>query len=107
MNRFAIFGLLVAGLLAAPFASAKSVSFDVANRTDATLTAIYTGPSGRAEWGSNILEGKIARGGTVSISLEGLTGCEHDFRYEFSDKEAFEEYAIDICAIDGSEFEIN
>jgi hypothetical protein len=106
MNRLLFAGVLAAGLSVAAVADAKSVSFDVANRTDSTLTAIYTGPSGRAEWGPDILEGKIGAGDTVSISLEDLSGCKYDFRYEFTGKEAFEEYSIDVCAIDGAEFEI-
>jgi hypothetical protein len=106
MNRFLLAGLFVAGLVTAPHAFAKSVSFDVANKTDATLTAVYTGPTGQDDWGPNILDGRIASGETVSITLEGLSGCKYDFRYEFTGKEAFEEYSIDVCAIDGSEFEI-
>ena len=106
MNRIAITGLLVAGLFAAPVVFAKSVSFDVVNGTGANLTAIYTGPTGEDEWGPNILDGTIKNGGTVSITLDGLSGCDYDFRYEFSDRETYEEYGIDVCAIDGAEFKI-
>lgn len=106
MNRYLSAGVLLAGLLAAPVVFAKSVSFDVANRTGATLTAVYTGPTGEANWGPNILSGQVKTGNTVTVSLENLTGCEFDFRYEFTGKEAFEEYQIDVCAIDGAEFEI-
>ncbi len=106
MNRFLISGLLVAGLLAAPIVSAKSVSFEVANNTGAPMTAIYTGPTGVEEWGDNILEGGIASGETVSITLSDLQGCKYDFRYEFKGKEAFEEFAIDVCVIDGDEYVI-
>lgn len=106
MNRIALAGALVAGLFIASVAHAKSVSFDVANKTGATLTAIYTGPSGDANWGPDILDGKIKNGGVVSITLDGITGCEYDFRYDFSDRESYEEYQINVCKIDGHEFEI-
>lgn len=106
MNRFTLAGAMLAGFVVAPVAFATSVSFDVINRTGATLTAVYTGPSGRADWGPNILEGRVKNGATVSISLEALTGCEYDFLYEFSDRGSYEEYEVNVCAIDGAEFVI-
>ena len=106
MNRLALSGLIAAALLAAPVAHATSSSFEVANSTGATLTAIYTGPSGRAEWGPNILDGQVASGNTVSITLDALAGCEYDFRYDFAGKESYEEYKINVCEIDGQKFEI-
>jgi hypothetical protein len=106
LNRLALSGLIAAALLASPLSQAKSSSFEVANNTGATLTAIYTGPTGQAEWGPNILDGQVASGKTVTITLEEATGCDFDFRYDFAGKESFEEYKIDICKIDGQKFEI-
>jgi hypothetical protein len=106
LKRFALSGLLLAGLFAAPIAIAKSVTFDVANHTGATLTAVYTGPTGVDEWGENILDGQVANNGVVTVTLDGITGCAYDFRYEFTGKKTFEEFEIDICKIDGAQFEI-
>lgn len=96
----------VAALLTAPAAFAKNASFEVANNTDAPLTAIYGGPSSSDQWSPNFLSGTIAPGETVTITITDLQGCKYDFKYDFTGKASFEEYQIDVCAIDGQSFEI-
>ena len=58
------------------------------------------------DWGPNILRDRIRSGQTVTVTIDDARVCEFDFRYEFSDKDAYEEYEIDICEIDGEQFVI-
>lgn len=87
-------------------ASAKDVGFTVVNKAGGTMKALYGGPSSSGEWGGNILEGKIPNGGTLTVTIEDVTACKFDFRYEIDGKEPLEEYGVDICAINGQEFVI-
>lgn len=98
--------LALAAMFAAPVAFAKNATFEVANRTQGTLTAIYGGPSSSDEWSPNFLREPIAPGETVTITLTDINGCKYDFKYAFSDRQSYEEYEIDVCAIDGQSFEI-
>ena len=98
--------LAIAALFAAPAAFARDASFEVVNKTGATLTAIYGGPSSSDQWSPNVLDGRVAPGQTVTITLTDLVGCKYDFKYDFSDRDSFEEYQVDVCAIDGQTFEI-
>jgi hypothetical protein len=41
---------------------------------------------------------------SVTIGLRDAQECRYDFRYEFSDGDAYEEYAVNVCDIDGDEF---
>lgn len=97
---------MAALLLASSYAAAGTVTFTVENRTGSTMTAMYGGPSSEGEWGGNILQGRIPPGGELEVSIESPGVCEYDFRYEFSDKESYEEYEVDICEIDGDAFVI-
>jgi hypothetical protein len=99
-------GLAVAATLFASSAFAKDATFEVANKTKSTLTAIYGGPSSSDEWSDNFLGEKIAPGETVTITLSDLVGCKYDFKYDFADRATYEEYEIDVCAINGQSFEI-
>lgn len=99
-------GLLVLAMSAAPQVQAKSSTFEVLNSTSATLTAIHGDPSSSDEWSPNLLQGSVADGETVSITITDMTGCEYDFKYDFSNRDAYEEFQIDTCAIDGAGFEI-
>lgn len=99
-------GLLVLAMSAAPQVHAKSSTFVILNSTGATLTAIYGGPSSSEEWSPNFLQGKVGNGDTVSITISEMTGCAYDFKYDFSDRESYEEFEVDICEIDGAQFEI-
>ncbi len=87
-------------------ASARDISFTVVNNTGASLEALYGGPSSSDDWGDNVLDGVVANGGSVTVTITGTTVCEYDFRYEVAGKEPYEEYAIDICKIDGQQFVI-
>ena len=87
-------------------ASARDIEFSVVNKTGDTMKALYGGPSSSGEWGSNILQGTIPSGGTLSVTIAGTSVCKYDFRYEVADHEPLEEYGVDICAIDGQEFVI-
>lgn len=98
--------LALAAMFAAPAAFAKSATFDVANKTKATLTAIYGGPSSSDEWSDNFLSERIAPGETVTITITDMVGCKYDFKYDFADRQSYEEYEIDICKINGQSFEI-
>ena len=87
-------------------AAERDISFTVVNKTGATLEALYGGPSSSGEWGGNVLGEKVESGETVTVTIAGTTVCKYDFRYEVDGKEPYEEYAIDICKIDGQQFEI-
>jgi hypothetical protein len=71
-----------------------------------SLTAVYAGPSSYDEWGPNILDRQARQGDSVSVTigLRDAQECRYDFRYEFSDGDAYEEYAVNVCDIDGDEF---
>jgi hypothetical protein len=92
--------------LCSTVASARDIEFSVVNKTGGTMKALYGGPSSSGEWGSNILQGKIPSGGTLSVTISGTSVCKYDFRYEVDGHEPLEEYGVDICAIDGEEFVI-
>ncbi len=85
---------------------ARSVSFDMVNDTGYTLTAVHAGPSSYDEWGPNILDRHAQQGDSVSVTigLRDAQECRYDFRYEFSDGDAYEEYAVDVCEVDGDVF---
>jgi hypothetical protein len=87
-------------------AAKRDIEFTVVNKTSGTLEALYGGPSSSDDWGSNVLDSEIASGDTLTVSISGTTVCKYDFRYEITGKEPYEEYGIDICAIDGLEFVI-
>lgn len=92
--------------LCSSIAHARDVSFSVVNKTTGTMKALYGGPSSSGNWGSNILQGKIKPGETLSVTISDTSTCKYDFRYELDDSEPLEEYGVDICAIDGEEFVI-
>ena len=104
MKKFS--ALALAAMLVAPSAFARDASFEVVNRTKATLSAIYGGPSSSDEWSDNFLSERIAPGETVTITITAMNGCLYDFKYDFSDRDSYEEYKIDICKINGQSFEI-
>jgi hypothetical protein len=104
--RNTLFAVAAALALCSTVASARDVEFTVVNKTAGTMKALYGGPSSSGEWGSNILQGSIPTGGTLSVSIAGTSVCKYDFRYEIADHEPLEEYGVDICAIDGEEFVI-
>ena len=93
-------------LLASSFAVAGNITFTVQNESGATMTALYGGPSSQDDWGGNILSGRIPPGAELVVTISDARACEYDFRYEFSDKESYEEYGVDICEIDGDAFVI-
>ena len=93
-------------LFSATASAARDVEFTVVNQTGGTLEALYGGPSSTDDWGDNVLGEEISNGGTLTVTISGTTTCKYDFRYEVSNKEPYEEYGIDICAIDGQEFVI-
>lgn len=104
--RKTLFAAAAALALCSTVASARDIEFSVVNKTTGTMKALYGGPSSSGEWGSNILQGSIPTGGTLSVTIAGTTVCKYDFRYEIADHEPLEEYGVDICAIDGEEFVI-
>ncbi|MHA6287862.1 hypothetical protein [Maricaulis sp. CAU 1757] len=90
------------------FSQALSSSFTVENATAVNMVAVYAGPSSSPEWGPNILDtAYIASGQAVVVTVHSETGeCLFDFRYDFADGARFEEYGINICAINGQTFVI-
>jgi hypothetical protein len=104
--RKTIFAVAAALALCSSIASARDIEFSVVNKTGGTMKALYGGPSSSGDWGSNILQGSIPTGGTLSVTIAGTSTCKYDFRYEVAGHEPLEEYAVDICAIDGQEFVI-
>lgn len=106
MRKIIIAAATAFALFSTVAGAARDISFTVVNKTGGTLEALYGGPSSSGEWGENVLDGEVATGGTVTVSITGTTVCKYDFRYEVSDKEPYEEYAIDICKIDGQQFVI-
>ena len=46
-------------------------------------------------------------GETLVVKIGDARTCVWDFRYEFSDKDSYEEYEINICDIDGESFTIH
>lgn len=107
MRHFITAAVAVLGFFASVAGAAeRDISFTVVNKTGATLQALYGGPTSSGEWGDNVLGEKIESGETVTVTIAGTTVCKYDFRYEIDGKEPYEEYAIDICKIDGQQFEI-
>jgi hypothetical protein len=104
--RKTIFAVAAAFALCSTIASARDIEFSVVNKTGGTMKALYGGPSSSGEWGSNILQGKIPTGGTLSVTISDTNTCKYDFRYEVDGNEPLEEYGVDICAINGQEFVI-
>lgn len=104
--RKSIIAVATALVLSTSVASARDIEFSVVNKTGGTMKALYGGPSSSGEWGSNILSGTIPNGGTLVVSINGTSTCKYDFRYEVTGHEPFEEYGVDICAINGEEFVI-
>lgn len=98
--------ILVVALSVASAAQARSVTFDVTNNSGYTISAIYAGPSSFDDWGQNILDRNARDGQTVSITIQlrDPRECRYDFRYEFTDGDSYEEYAINVCEIDGDEY---
>ena len=78
-------------LLASSFAVAGNITFTVQNESGATMTALYGGPSSQDDWGGNILSGRIPPGAELVVTISDARACEYDFRYEFSDKESYED----------------
>lgn len=87
-------------------AAERDISFSVVNKTGATLKALFGGPSSSSDWGDNVLGEKVESGESVVVTVTGTRTCKYDFRFELVGKEAYEEHAINICKIDGQQFEI-
>lgn len=107
MRNFITAVVAVLGLCAsAAGAAERDISFSVVNKTGATLRALYGGPSSSSDWGDNVLGEKVESGETVIVTIAGTRACKYDFRYELDGRDAYEEHAINICKIDGRQFEI-
>lgn len=104
MRLFTAAAAAVVLLSASTIASARTLEFTVLNKTGYTLTAVYTGPSSSDDWGSNILDGRLANGDEMVVSIADAATCMYDFRYEFKGHDTYEEFKINICEIDGDEF---
>lgn len=101
-NYLAPLGAAFAVCMAFPAAGG---SFEMVNRTGYAITGIYAGPSNESSWGPNVLQGRINSGHTVVITLDSAGyGCSWDLKYVFSDGDEYEEYDVNICAIDGEQY---
>ena len=102
--------LLFAAVLSAT-ASAQSVHSEVTihNGSGVAITAVYAGPSSQPEWGYNTLDvDQVWPGEDLIITMSNDTAeCLYDLRYDFADGEVYEEYEVNICAINGERFEIH
>ena len=102
--------LLSAAALSAS-ASAQYVFSEVTiyNGSGVAITAVYAGPSSQPEWGYNTLDvAQVSPGDDLIVTMNNETGeCLYDLRYDFADGDVYEEYQVDICAINGQRFEIN
>jgi S1-C subfamily serine protease len=94
-------GLLAAVLAMAPAmpATAQSEPFRVVNRTAAPATALHAVRSGRADWGSNLLNrGPLAPGAAFALRPSESAGCRFDLRLVLEDGQEVVRRNADICA---------
>lgn len=92
-------------LMAAGTASAQTgaVGFSIENNSSSTIIAIYYGKSTSDTWSDDILDGVIAPGETVEITIDdNLPDCNYDFSYTFDDQSEYTEYRVNMCEIDGT-----
>lgn len=106
-NRYAAMLTAVLALSSANAAAETSATFTVENKTKDTIVALYTGPSSSEEWGSNILDGFIAPGDTIEVTLGDVSECDVDFRFEFKGGEPREFVQQNACKMNGQEFVID
>lgn len=107
MRSLTAAAMSAAMLVPAAFAQNKLITFTIDNETGATITGVYTGPSTDPNWGPNILTEYVYTGQAVEISINEVYGeCYYDFYIEFSDGTNYEEYQVDICVLDGTEWVI-
>lgn len=90
-------------------AAQDAVSFELTNKTRYTLTHIYISVPSSNSWEEDILGNQVVESGeTVVITVDdGLEDCKYDIRYDFSDGDSVIENAVDLCEINGSEYEIS
>lgn len=93
--------------LSSASAAGTSATFTVENQTKDTIVALYAGPSSSEDWGSNILDGFIAPGDTIEVTLGDVEECEVDFRFEFKSGEPREFVRQNACKMNGNEFVID
>ena len=105
-NRYAVM-LTALYAVSSAAAAGTSATFTVENQTKDTIVALYTGPSSSDEWGSNILDGFIAPGDTIEVTLGNVEECEVDFRFEFKGGEPREFTQQNACTMNGNEFVID
>lgn len=108
IKRFIAAACLAAFMATGASAAQDGVSFELTNETGYTLTQIYISLPSSNSWEEDILGDQVVENGeTVVISVDdGLEDCKYDIRYDFSDGDSVVENAVDLCAINGSEYTI-
>lgn len=105
----ALTAAVMAAAVLVPSATAQNrqISFTIDNATNLAIAGVYTGPSTDPEWGPNILVEYIFPGETLQITINEVYGeCLYDFLLEFEDGSTYEEYQVDICVLNGTEWVI-
>lgn len=105
MRALSAAAMAAAVLVPSAYAQNKLITFTIDNETGTTIVAVYTGPSTDPNWGPNILSGYVYTGEALEISIDEVYGeCLYDFLIEFDDGTSYEEYQVDICVLDGTEW---
>lgn len=100
--------MISAGILLGPMtASAADQQLEIHNNTGVTMEYFYASHVDMSDWGSDHLGNRVIESGyyeTIELR-DGTDYCEYDFRAEFEDGSFAEQYGMDVCAIDGLNFE--
>ncbi|WP_421787192.1 hypothetical protein [Hyphobacterium sp.] len=100
---------LMAAVLSFPvIAEDISSSITFVNATGQDVVEIHTAPSATDGWSENILvDGSLTVDGEFTATVAADTDhCFHDFRFTLADGSVVEEVEIDVCELDGTQFEI-
>jgi hypothetical protein len=90
-------------------AQSESITFDLDNATDYTLTHLYISVPSTNNWEEDILGAQVVESGeTVEVTIDdGLDGCEYDLRADFSDGDSIQVGSVDLCDSDGGTITIS
>ncbi len=96
--------LLPAALLALaalPARAQDNPSFNVVNRTGASIKAVFASPAGVANWGRNRLAAAaVAPGANAPIRLPADGNCIYDVRVVYANGQSDERRGVNTCSVD-------